>query len=78
MGATYEEMVQNADAMVAHLQATDLKLDELRALIVSLRDSQPGGSVTLTQEQIDDIANRLGAMRFQSEAIAQEAEAADD
>jgi len=77
--ATVAEFVALVSERLAVLtpvvQGLDVKLDELRALILALRD---GGSQPVSQEQVDAIVGAFDALTASLQSVAAEAEAADD
>ena len=74
MGATFEEIQATALQLQQTVSEQNTKLDEIRAFIETLR--RPG--VTVTQEQIDQLAALLGSTASEAAANLAETDALDN
>ena len=72
--ATIEEVTASVTELTSTLEAVDVKLDEIKAFILSL--SSPAGVVT--QAQLDELAALVDAAKGKSSAVLAEADALDE
>lgn len=68
--ATLTEIVDGLNTVLESMQAVDLKLDDIRALIASLKAD------TITQEQIDALALKVEAIKIATVKVLTEADEA--
>lgn len=64
--ATLEEVTAVVDSVRTTVGAIDLKLDDVRALVASLKAGQ------VSQEQIDALAAKVADLKIATESIASE------
>ena len=65
--ATLTEIVDGVNTVIESIQAVDLKLDDIRALIATLR----AGAVT--QEEIDALAAKINELKVATAKVVAEA-----
>lgn len=66
--ATLEENSAKVDAITTAVQAIDLKLDDVRALVATLKAGQ------VNQEQIDALSAKLDGLQVATAAVVGEVE----
>lgn len=66
--ATLEENSAKVDAITTAVQAIDLKLDDVRALVATLKAGQ------VNQEQIDALSAKLDGLQVAASAVVGEVE----
>jgi hypothetical protein len=65
--ATLTEIVDGVNTVIESIQAVDLKLDDIRALIASLRAG------TVSQEELDALAAKITELKTATAKIVAEA-----
>lgn len=66
--ATLEEITASVDTVTTSIQAIDLKLDDVRALVAALKAGQ------VSQEQIDALAAKVADLKSATAAVVGEVE----
>lgn len=64
-----EDITASVDSLTTELQTVNLKLDDIAALIASLKAGQ------VTQAQLDELASKVAAAKTAADALVTEADA---